>query len=389
MTLSSLVPRTDFPILTDWAYLNQAAIGLVPAPVRRAAAQFEKDVGSNGTIGFDDEAEKVAVEGPRAAAAALIGAATEDVAITTNATDALNQLAWGLRPARGSSVVSIDMEFPSVTYPWLRLSEQTGCEVRLLRASEQAESLTIDGLAGLVDDKTQVICVSHVQYATGHLLDPLALRALADSVGAVLIVDATQSAGVVPLDVSAGMDALVASGYKWLSAPCGAAFCYVTPALRERLRAPVGWRSTIDPPAFDATRIRYSQDARILECGTPSYSAALGLGAAIDYLTSLGRRQVHNHVLAASRALMQGLEQLGAELVTPTGDASRAGIVSARFPGHDAEAITRSLFGLKIVVGSRLGALRLATHVYNDGDDIDRALNAIESAVGTRPGAKA
>lgn len=382
MTLPSLAPRSDFPVLADWTYLNQAAIGLVPTPVRRAAAQFEIDVGSKGTIGFDDEAEKAAVEGPRAAVASLIRGSAEDVAITTNATDALNQLAWGLRPARGSNVVSIDTEFPSVTYPWLRLSEQTGCEVRLLRAGEQTESLTVHGLAGLVDGKTRVICVSHVQYATGHLLDPVELRELADSVGAVLIVDATQSAGVVPLNVAAGMDALLASGYKWLSAPCGAAFCYLTPALREQLRAPVGWRSTVDPAAFDATQIRYSQDARILECGTPSYSAALGLGVAIDYLTSLGRSAVHRHVLAASRALMQGLERLGAELVTPTDDALRAGIVSARFPGHDAAAIARSLFGLKIVVGSRLGALRFATHVYNDSDDIDRVLDATESAVG-------
>ena len=131
--MSALVPRDDFPALAELTYLNTASVGLVPAPVQEKAEEFDRDVAVRGTVALDEEAEIAVFEGTRASAARLIGAEPDEVAITASATLALGQIAWFLRPGRGDNVVSVDLEFPSSTYPWLRIAEDTGAEVRLVQ----------------------------------------------------------------------------------------------------------------------------------------------------------------------------------------------------------------------------------------------------------------
>ena len=259
----SLSPRSDFPVLEEVVYLNTGSYGLEPLPVQHAGEALGSQIAGRGTVGFDDEVEKRVGDVPRAAVARLLGASPDDVAVVTHATEALCQVAWWLKPGEGENVVSADLEFPSVTYPWLRLARDTGVEVRLAPALHDPASFSLDAIAAVVDERTSVICVSHVQYATGHRLDPAGLVELARSVGATLILDVTQSAGVVPLDAPAlGVDVLVSSGYKWLCSAPGAGICYLRPELWERLDPPfVGWKSTEDAFAFDATTIPLAQAA--------------------------------------------------------------------------------------------------------------------------------
>ena len=268
----ALSARSDFPVLEEVVYLNTGSIGLEPLPVQRAGEALAGQIAGRGTFGFDDEVEKRVGDIPRAAAARLLGADPGDVAVVTHATEALCQVAWWLRPGAGENVVSADLEFPSVTYPWLRIARDTGVEVRLAPALADPASFSLDTIAEAVDERTSVICVSHVQYATGHRLDPAGLVELARSVGATLILDATQSAGVVPLDAPAlGVDVLVTSGYKWLCSAPGAGVCYLRRELWERLDPLfVGWKSTEDAIAFDATTIPLGErgpPARVLDAG--------------------------------------------------------------------------------------------------------------------------
>src|SRR5262249_3361561 len=157
-----------------------------------------------------------------------------------------SQIAWWLKPGRGKNVVSIDIEFPSVTYPWLRVAQDTGCEVRLAQGQKDPASLSLGVVERLVDKKPSVICVGHVPDAAGHRLDPVKLASLAKALNAVLVLDATQSAGVLPLDVrQAKFHFLLSSAYKWLCGPCGAAFCYMHPEVWREFNPPfVGWHST-------------------------------------------------------------------------------------------------------------------------------------------------
>src|SRR5918992_1417133 len=339
--MSALVPREDFPALAELTYLNTASIGLIPLPVQRRAEEFDRALALRGSAAFDEEAEVAVFEGTRASAAKLIGARPDEVAITASATLALGQIAWFLRPGRGENIVSIDLEFPSSTYPWLRISEETGAEVRLVQRRDDPVGLSMDDVAALVDNQTRVLCVSHVQYATGHRFDPGELAALAHENDAILVLDASQSAGAVPLDVRADdVDFLVATSYKWLCSSIGAGICYIRRELVEGFRPPfVGWKSAVEPYDLDAADMRLPSSARKLEFSTSGYGAGIALGAAIEYFLAIGIERVLAHDLALAARLHEGLESLDAEILTPPEDDRRIGIVTARFPGKDGEAV--------------------------------------------------
>jgi selenocysteine lyase/cysteine desulfurase len=372
----SVAPRGDFTALERYCYLNSASISLVPGPVQSMSERFARDIAAAGTVSLDEDAESRALEEPRSLAARLLGARLEDVVIVTNATEGICQLAWAIRPTKGTNVVSIDIEFPSVVYPWVRVAQDTGAEIRLVRAMDDPAKLTFEALEEAVDNRTAVICISHVQYATGHRFDLRALARLAHRHGALCVVDATQSAGIAPIDAeTSGVDALVTAGYKWLCGPFGAAVLYVRADLRERLTPPiVGWRSTDNFFNFDATRLEYARDARKFESGTIHYPSAFGLGESIRYLLEIGVDRALAHTLNLCDRLRSGLLEMGAEVLTPAPAESRAGIMTARFPGRDGEAVARELNRRGIIVSPRFGATRFSPHVFNNLEDVERAL---------------
>lgn len=370
----SLAPRADFPALEDYTYLNAASIAIMAEPAREEMERFTRQILHVGTVSLDEAAEVAALENAREAAAGLLGASPDNVAITSSATEALCQLAWALRPK--GNVVSIDIEFPSVVYPWLRMSRETGAEVRLVRRKDDPAALCLGDVAALVDKKTSVICVSHVQYATGFRFDLRELAELAHRHGALLIVDASQSMGAVPIDVVGDkVDALVSTGYKWLCGPFGAAVMYIEPSVGERLEpAFAGWRGTADMWHLDATELTYAPSLRRFEFSTMSYMSGYGLGEALRYVLGLGIEGVIRHDLQLSDQLMDGLDALGAQVLTPRDPDKRSGIVTARFPGRDGEKVAAELNRRKVIVSPRFGSTRFSTHFFNSSDDIENAL---------------
>jgi len=376
--LASLVPRSDFPVLDEVVYLDTSGDGLVPSPVERAAEAFRRDSAAGRPDAPALRAD--AYERPRDSVARLLGAARDEIAVTTSASEAFAQVAWALRPSAGANVVSIDLDFPTVTYPWLRRAREIDLELRLVRAREDPSTLSIDAIAEHVDGRTAAISVSHVQYATGHLLDLAALAALAHEHGALLMVDAAQSAGAVPIDVRTdGVDVLVGHGGKWLCGETGAGFCYLRREVCERVEPlVVGWRSTAEPYELDATRINLAPGARRLEVSSSSYAARFILSASIDYLLDVGVDRIRTHDLQLGALLIEGLDALEAQVLTPRDDALRAGVVAARFPGVDAAAVVRQLRNRDVVASARLDAVRFALHLYNDESDVRRALDRLE-----------
>lgn len=381
----ALAPRHDFPVLEDVAYLNAASIALMPQPVRDDVVRFGEEIAGRGTIGFDDAAEARVYDGVRTSAAKVLGADPTDIAVTTSATEALGQVAWALRPGEGTNVVTIDIEFPSVPYVWYRLSEETGTEVRLVRVLDDPRTLSLERVAEMVDDRTAVLSISHVQYATGHLLEIADLADLAHAHGARLVVDATQSAGMVPIDVRAtGVDVLVTGGYKWLCATFGAAACYLAPDLAGDFLPPlVGWRSTVDPPAFDATRMPLAEGARRLEYSTVAYPSGIALGGSIEYLLGFGIDRIWEHDLHLADRLVAGIRDLGGEVISAPEDRPRGSIVNARFAGGDPEPIVNRLIAAGVIAGPRLGGVRFSPHLYNDEGDVERALVELERILAT------
>lgn len=375
--------REDFPVLDRLTYLNTASVGLVPVSVVSAAHAFELELAQAGTTGMDEDTEVGILEDARQGAADLLGAAPDTIAVATSFTEALCQVAWWLRPGAGRNIVSSEVDFPSVTYPWHRIAEDTGCQVRLVSVLDDPEGFDVNRIAEQVDRSTAAICISHVQYLTGHLLDLGELAALAHDHGALLIIDATQSAGQVPIDVTAcGADVLIAGSYKWLCSTFGAAVCYLSPALLEEFRPPfAGWRSTEHPYSLDARWLPLAATARRMEYSTMSYAAAIALGRAIRYICGLSPAEIAGHNARLASQLADGLTERGARLLTPRDPGRRAGTVTARFPGRDGEAIAAALTRRGVVVSPRVGSTRFSMHFYNGSDDVARALAALDEVL--------
>ncbi len=229
-----VVDIKDFPTARDLTYLNSASISLMPLQAVNTMLEFQRKIAIGGTIGFDEAAETMALEDARNGAASLLGSSPDEVAILGSATDGICLFAGALHVPKDCNIVSTDADFPSVVYPWKRLSSEHGFEVRL--AHNHDGVVSEDELERLVDNRTQVISISHVEYGTGQKFDLGRLAELAHTHDSLLIVDATQSAGLVPIDVHREhVDALVAGGYKGLLGPFGAAIFYIRQDLVDEL----------------------------------------------------------------------------------------------------------------------------------------------------------
>jgi cysteine desulfurase/selenocysteine lyase len=378
----ALVPATDFPGPRRAGYLNSAAIGLMAAPVVARHQEFARDLSERGSAAFFDNVDAI-LKGPRLAGARLFGVDAKDVAAATSVSEVISQIAWWLYPRAGQNVVSADLEPEAVTLPWLRVAQDSGAEVRLAALRDDPGALSLARIAALVDRNTVAICISHVQWITGYRLDLKALADLAHAHGALLVVDAMQSAGVVPIDAAAcDVDVLVAGSYKWLCSFGGVAACYMKPEVSERFRPIMVGARTSDPePPYDDIDpriLRLPDGARRLEYASTAHPSRIVFTAAVDYLLGIGIENIQAHTQRLGSQLAAGLLRMGARLVTPFHEEQRAGILSAAFADHDAVPLAAELAAAGITVSPRLGMLRFSPHIFNTEEDIERALAALE-----------
>jgi selenocysteine lyase/cysteine desulfurase len=282
------------------------------------------------------------------------------------------------------NVVSTDADFPSVVYPWKRLASEHGFEVRL--ACNRDGVISEEELEKLVDNKTRVISISHVEYGTGQKFDLGKLAELAHTHDALLVVDATQSAGLVPIDVHReDVDVLVAGGYKGLLGPFGAAILYVRQDLVDEVMPPfAGWRSTPIPYALDATKLDFAPGARKFEYSTMSYASAVGLSASMLYLKKLGS-DVTKRVAELVDGMIEGVRETerlsGTLLLTPTEENSRASIASFRFKDLDQNTIALELVRKRVIVSQRFNGVRFSFHAYNSKEDVTHAIDSLSEIV--------
>jgi cysteine desulfurase/selenocysteine lyase len=380
MDIEPLAGREHFPAVSKSAYLNAASIALMYKGASEAAVAWQRDLAQNGTLSFDEAAEQNVFSGLHEVFAKLIGAKSRDIAVGSSFTELVASLAWAMMPARGENIVGVDVVFPSTIYPWLRVAHTTGCEVRLLPATDYYADQ--EELVGLIDDDTAVVAVSHVEFGSGQRYDLRRLSEVAHSHGALLVVDATQSAGAIPIDVNRdSVDVLVAAGYKWLCGPFGAAVMYIAPHLQTRFEPGLaGFRSHKDMWELRADRIQYRDDAGRFEFGTMAYGCALGLGKAVEFILELGSDAIFEHDLKLRGRLVEGLKQLGAQLLSPSNEKEYSPIVSARFPNFSSRTLVDFLKEQGVIVSPRADFVRFSPHLYNSSDDIDLALEVLNRA---------
>lgn len=380
MDIEPLAGPEHFPAVSKYTYLNAASIALMYTGACDAAIEWQRDLAQNGTLSFDEAAEQAVFQDLHRVFARLIGARSSDIAVGSSFTELVSSLAWAMMPGQPQNIVGVDVVFPSTVYPWLRVAQTTGCEIRLLETTgyyaDQEE------LIGLIDDHTCVVAISHVEFGSGQRYDLRRLSAAAHAHDALLVVDATQSAGAIPIDVTTeGIDILVAAGYKWLCGPFGAAVMYIAPHLQTKfVPGLAGFRSNKEMWDLQANRIQYRDDAGRFEYGTMAYGCALGLAKAVEFLLSLGPEAIFRHDMKLRQRLVSGLQQRGARLLGPADEKNCSPIVSARFPGFSSRAIVKFLQDFDVIVSPRADFVRFSPHLYNCSDDIDQALEILDRA---------
>ena len=366
--------------MPEWTNLSYANVATTSPTAHRASSDWAESLARGGAAEFDGEAEKNGMMPLRLAASRLLSCDVADVCVGSSATELLCSIAWAMSPREGTNVVSTRSSFPSTVYPWSRVADQNGAEIRL---AEHDENLYTDpsDLLSLIDEDTSVVTVSHVEFSNGQRYDLREISDAAHSVGAMLVVDATQSMGMFPIDAyETNADAIVSSGYKWLRGTYGAAVGFISPSVVKTLNPGLmGFRSNSDIWDLRADRLELPEDASRFEFTTIHFGAALGLAAAIDELLEMGMDEVWRHDLELADHLIRGAEGLGIEVVSPTSESERSAIVSLRMPSglSSVEVSNRLQSEYSILTTSRSGMLRVSPHIDNDISQIDSLVSAL------------
>ena len=379
--MGSLIARDQYEALEDFVYLNQASLGLIPRRSVKAMSHFLTDVAQHGNIRMSDAAEAQVLDELRAAAARSFDAPEGCIAVIGGASEGLGQITASLATPN-AEVVLVPTDFPSVTYPWLAARDRLGLTIRWVEDTPE-----VDLTSALIDrvvETTTVVCISAVQYATGSSVDIGAVTERAHELGARVIVDVTQLAGAAPVSMREwSADALVCSGYKWLSTHGGVAILAVGEELMAEVPTLVGWKGTDDPFAFDAQTLRLADDARRFELSTMSYCSAVGLTSSLALLSGVGMTVMADHALALATELIQRLEPLGWKPFRELGVGASGHIISLRHPSLAATRVQAALASEhRLIVSARGEGIRVSLHGYNDSSDITRLVEALASGAG-------
>jgi selenocysteine lyase/cysteine desulfurase len=353
--------RGRFSTLERLTYLNSCSQGALSTDVTRAYERYLADWQREGSPWelWVEQTELV-----RAAFAGLVGGSASDVAVTTSVSAAVSALASGLRfDGERRKVVLSELEFPTVGQIW-HAQEQRGAEV--VHPADPAAQ---------IDDETLIASVTHVSYETGARLDVAAVVEAARAHGALVLLDAYQSVGAIPVDVGQlGVDFVTAGTVKYLCGSAGLAFLWCRPAVADEIRpTATGWFADENVFAMDATRYAPAPGAARFQSGTPPVPSVYAGLAAIELVREVGVERTEAHVRGLTETLIAGIEELGGRVVTPAASGPLVAV-----PARDAEALVAGLRDDGSVTSARAGNLRISPHFYNSDDDIHTVLAALE-----------
>ena len=365
--------RKQFPVTERYIYLNHAGVAPLSLRVHQAMQGFLDDATNNGAV--NSNRWEATAEVCRAAAAKLINADVSEIAFMKNTTQGISIAANGLDWHEGDNVVTTAAEFPANVYPWWNL-KRYGVETRMV--PEREGRIQIGDIESAIDERTRLVTISHVEFASGFRNDIAAIGEICRERNLWFVVDAIQSVGVIDLDVKAcGIDILAADGHKWLLAPEGAAIFYCNTEKQNRLiNTNVGWASVINARDYLSYDLKPSPDATRFEEGSYNSVGLYGLGAAIDLLLEIGIPNIEQRVLDLTDQLIEGLRSKGYRLLTPTEESERSGIVVFESDYHSPAALCERL-RQENVIGAERGGVRLSPHFYNSEGEMEQVLDLL------------
>jgi cysteine desulfurase/selenocysteine lyase len=379
-------------------YLDSGATSQKPEAVISAEANFYRTINAavhRGAHLLAEEASE-AYEAARANVAKFIGAKTDEVIFTKSATESLNMIAYSLgntastpHISHGDEIVVSEMEHHANLIPWQQLAKRTGAKLTWFSITKDGR-LDLSNIASVITKKTKIVAITHQSNVFGTIIPLAEITKVAHAVGAVVVLDACQSAPHFAIDVKKlDVDFLAFSGHKALG-PTGVGVLWGKAELLEKLEPALFGGSMVDSVTMESAT--WASAPRKFEAGVPNMAQAVGLSAAIDYLNLVGMDKIFEHEQELTVQLLTGLSKIsGVNVVGPLDMNDRGGVISFTIDGvhpHDVGQVLDQ-YGIAVRTGHHcawplmkklnlVGTTRASFHLYNDSNDVNALLEAIE-----------
>lgn len=397
--------KKDFPIFArkvrggnPLIYLDSGATSQKPESVISAEANFYRTINAavhRGAHLLAEEASE-AYESARANVAKFIGANTDEVVFTKSATESLNMVAYSLgnpgstpHISAGDEIVVSEMEHHANLIPWQQLAKRTGAKLTWFSITKDGR-LDLSDISKVITKKTKIVAITHQSNVFGTIVPLTEITKAAHSVGALVVLDACQSAPHFAIDVKKlDVDFLAFSGHKTLG-PTGVGVLWGKAEVLEKLEPALFGGSMVDSVTMESAT--WASAPRKFEAGVPNMAQSVGLSAAIDYLNIVGMDKIFEHEQELTQQLLTGLSKIsGVNVVGPLDMKDRGGVISFTVDGvhpHDVGQVLDQ-YGIAVRTGHHcawplmkklnlVGTTRASFHLYNDSDDINALLEAIE-----------
>ncbi len=375
--------RDEFPILSRTVYMISNSLGAMPRRTARNLAEYADTWATRGVRAWEDRWWEMPAEiGNKIAG--IVGAPAGTVSMHENVTTAEMVALSCVRPsASRRRLVCSAMDFPSMIYLY-RAQQAAGFELQVVPAGDDLTVHT-GRMLDAIDDRTAVVAFSHVLFRTSYIVDAHAIVRRAREVGATVILDTYQSAGIIPLDVTAlGIEFAVGGCLKWLCGGPGNAFLYTRPDLLKHAKPSfTGWVSREHPFAFNMEDDVTRRDAMHMMNGTPSIPAYYAALAGLDIINAVGVDRIRRQSQRLTARLLALADEYGFASAASREPDRLAGTVALNVP--DAPLVSRTLKAREFIVDYRPPVgVRISPHFYNTMEEVDRVMAEIASIVATK-----
>lgn len=400
--------KKDFPIFErtingeKLVYLDSAATSQKPLAVLDAERSFYLNHNAAAHRGAHRLAEEAteAFEGSRQSVAEFLGSAVDEIVFTKSATESINLVAYSLGNASEGSqfyispddeILVSEMEHHANLVPWQELARRSGAKLRWFKVSDDGR-LDLSDIDSLINKKTRIIALTHQSNVLGTINQFSEISKRARSVGALLLVDACQSAPHFEIKVKElGCDFLTFSGHKALG-PTGIGVLWGRKELLDAMPPFLTGGSMIEMVNMETST--YLPAPRRFEPGVPNMAQAVGLAAGLKYLTEIGLEKIHNHELALTEMAIDGLRTISElKIIGPENLTDRGGVISFELEGIHPHDLGQALdqYGIAVRTGhhcawplmkrfNSVATTRASFYLYNDRSDVENLVRGVEKA---------
>ena len=375
--------RKEFPILEKTVYLISNSLGAMPRGVNDALREYAETWATRGVRAWGESWWEMPVRlgdllGP------ILGCGPGDISFHQNVTlaEAVVLSCFDFEGSR-RRILLTDMEFPSVMYLY-QAQQSRGAEICVVQ-SQDGISIDLDRFLAAIDETTLLVPVSHVLFKSAYIMDARAIIRRAREVGATVVLDVYQSAGIVPIDVKAlEADVVIGGCLKWLCGGPGAAFLYVRPDLRSKLEPKLtGWMAHRNSFGFETGGMRFRDDAFRFLNGTPHVPCLYAARPGLEIVGQIGVERVRANSMRQVARLIELAREQGFPLTVPATPEQRGGTVAVN-PPHAYE-VSRELLRRDFVVDFRPGAgIRISPHFYTSDEELERVIREIRQIIDSR-----